>query len=747
MSRFLTDFLDDQNFGDQEMPPVGLFLGAFGKHPGWGDHFSLGLQTRSLLMVQQVFYEQGIVSLVQSRDDRWGKLSSDEVNPFGHVFLWHRGHQHVSGRLWASQDASGRAYFPMCVCVHSVGVDLSWLAGHVWPELASLHGACIQDTTDSVDEPGKRRLSRQAQVLTLIEESKERLRVLLNLRRERSPPDLGMDDRIRLLHSTVSGQPMLEKLPQVMFRFRQCMADYAPRLKEWNEYDRADLRPQLLRLPVGQATPEESLLFWHCFLRQHLDERATMLLLRPLHSAWLDMIVGEPTPNEIFCLKANARKINVEPCANLEVPSDFLALASLIQEKFVAGEPAPPIFENLDLINPGKGSPPTNHGQQKRQAMRARWVSRWTRSAPTKWTKILLTGMVICISGFVAAIWGLSVVKSARVKEASDYVLAPSNHVVAIVINSKVEPARKALTSDLRSKVEAEQAAQIKQNYQEVMRRADAALRRTNYEEAKTYFDEVLKEIPDDAVASTRRADALKLQEQAKQAAEKQQVYSRLMTSAAKAVRENRLETAAADCLEALKLKPEDNQATVELAHLSALREQARQAAEVAKQYRAAMAMAQVAEAQKRFEDAAEWYRTALKLDPGDQPAKEGVLRAQKLEQLAEQQRTYERLINEADGALQKSEFDLAIQKFKAATDLRSSDLHAVEGVRTSETRKEAEFHRLVEAGKAAMERRQYLDASKNYESALRWKPDDKDTQEALKWARARLMLWGNSGR
>ena len=62
-----------------------IFLGAFGKHPGWDDHIEdLGLETASLVQAKTLFYVQGIGGEIDA--GAWEKLDdSQRLAAFKHV--------------------------------------------------------------------------------------------------------------------------------------------------------------------------------------------------------------------------------------------------------------------------------------------------------------------------------------------------------------------------------------------------------------------------------------------------------------------------------------------------------------------------------------------------------------------------------------------------------------------------------------------------------------------------------------
>jgi len=127
-----------------------VFLGAFGKHPGWDDHVEdLGLESESLIFAKKLIYVEGIGGQIDA--GAWEKLDPAQQLPsFKHVFVWHRSGQFLIGRMWSSSDGKGRTRYPMVICAHCVGVPLSWALDQVLPRLESMERACLQ-TRDAAD--------------------------------------------------------------------------------------------------------------------------------------------------------------------------------------------------------------------------------------------------------------------------------------------------------------------------------------------------------------------------------------------------------------------------------------------------------------------------------------------------------------------------------------------------------------------------------------------------------------------
>jgi hypothetical protein len=77
-------------------------------------------------------------------------------------------------------------------------------------------------------------------------------------------------------------------------------------------------RPEQIRVPTCSMPPNEALLFWLRFCLTLLDAGSLILLLAPdpaltdlpgEENGWIDIIVGEPTASNLFCIKAKNKTL------------------------------------------------------------------------------------------------------------------------------------------------------------------------------------------------------------------------------------------------------------------------------------------------------------------------------------------------------------------------------------------------------------------------------------------------------
>jgi hypothetical protein len=96
---------------------------------------------------------------------------------------------------------------------------------------------------------------------------------------------------------------------RIVYQFNSALEAYRPGAPA-----SATKRPEQLRLPSAGLSPREALMFWTRVTLTFLDSSAQMLLIAPDASltgpaGWVDLIVGDATPANIFCIKAGLKTL------------------------------------------------------------------------------------------------------------------------------------------------------------------------------------------------------------------------------------------------------------------------------------------------------------------------------------------------------------------------------------------------------------------------------------------------------
>lgn len=292
MSTFYDQFLME---GPRELAAQdgkAIFVGIFGKHPGWNDHIEeneevpdTGLRTNSLVWAKSILYTQGIGRNIESGS--WERLPGNQLlEEFNHVFLWQRHDGFIAGNLWSSSDGKGRKLYPMVVAAHVIGVSLHWVLTVLFSRLAALRAECQQahDARSVGAALGKAR-EELFQSLHWPNRSIPSSREFLA--RFARHPQFGHEH---------------EGLLRVLSRLQTQAAQFAP----GRFTSRSGLGPrcQSLRVPAAASNWEEIFCGWTEALRTYVDCDAPLLLLWPVGKNWIDVMIGEPGPEDFFCLKA-----------------------------------------------------------------------------------------------------------------------------------------------------------------------------------------------------------------------------------------------------------------------------------------------------------------------------------------------------------------------------------------------------------------------------------------------------------
>lgn len=286
MSDFSASFLNEDWDSLPGAPRV--YVGAFGKHPGWNDHLDdIGLVTASLIASRRVLYANGIASQIESAV--WDKEGPEKTLPgFDHLVLWRRPGETLVGRLWASRDGKGRALYPFVIVVHCVGLTHEQVVGVVLPALEAAGTACMAATGSG-------------EVASALNETQQALRARFG---NSDAGILAEDSAIGVSawarHFSAERAP----LERVLHHLAANFGAFEPGVGAWSAVEGA-ARSRTLRVPLfPDAAPAESLNAWLSFLATQLDPAAPLLALLPRGHQWLDVIVGEPAPTDFFGLRA-----------------------------------------------------------------------------------------------------------------------------------------------------------------------------------------------------------------------------------------------------------------------------------------------------------------------------------------------------------------------------------------------------------------------------------------------------------
>jgi len=302
MSRFLKKFLrEGEGMFSRKTKPT-IYLGAYGKHPGWDDHIDdIGLETESLLLAKQVLYVDGIGGQIDSGE--WDKLRENERLPdFKHVVVWKRGDAFLLGRIWSSRDGKNRAKYPMIVCAHCLNVPFHWALKNVLAALEEVERLCKStDSAQEVRDIIQRTLTELRQSLGSAPTSQEDVKAIAFI------------DRLELADAQ-------EKLFRITYyvctRLARCLPDGTRKAK-------TDVTPGQIRLPAASGLTRETLAFWTQFLEFQFGTDIPLLLALPLQESWLDATSGEPTTREFYSLRVRPEVLAIASEVPYNIDDEF----------------------------------------------------------------------------------------------------------------------------------------------------------------------------------------------------------------------------------------------------------------------------------------------------------------------------------------------------------------------------------------------------------------------------------------
>jgi hypothetical protein len=320
MNDFAKNFLNEDWKAMPEAPR--FYLSGFGKHPGWNDHLDdIGVITDSLIKAKALLYG-GIAHQVESA--AWEKAGPDKIAPrFDHVIHWRRFNESLTGLMWSSTDGKGRSLYPMITLAHCVGQTFEWQASEVIPALTTAAAKCRETRTS-------------ATVVAILNSAQEELRARPD--GEATAHPTGSESGLRPWLTHYGREP--EALRRVLHSLWVNFSIFRPGNYAWCDDKRASAaQSRCLRLPVVPgASPAESLNAWLTFLATQLDPAVPMLGLLPVGGDWLDVIVGEPRPTDLFLLRALPGAIPIETNIPYQLAPEMSGYESRIFADLTRGE-------------------------------------------------------------------------------------------------------------------------------------------------------------------------------------------------------------------------------------------------------------------------------------------------------------------------------------------------------------------------------------------------------------------------
>jgi len=318
--QFLANFLNE-DWSDRPTGPR-IYLGAFGKHPGWNDHFDLGLETESLVATKRILYEQGIRTEIEAQT--WEKLSeSNRLPAFDHWFFWLRPRECIIGYCSSSRDGKGRGLYPLVLCAHLVDLPVSW----AWRTVLPL----LRDTVATICAA-----STAGRVTSTVAEALDNLRCQHPETAVREAAGFVGSAGISSLAQMIRGDSFM--LYPIYHDILERFGSFAPGACNYKSLSQVP-RAQSLRLPAINSSVADTINAWSGFLLSELDPGVPLLAIMPSGGEWADFILGQPTSGDLACIRAGRHHI---PLVTEQSRKPTPRLEPLVAQKLAE-------LENVDL--------------------------------------------------------------------------------------------------------------------------------------------------------------------------------------------------------------------------------------------------------------------------------------------------------------------------------------------------------------------------------------------------------------
>lgn len=289
----------------------GVWLGVFGKHPGWNDHIDdIGLETETLVRFKSLVYLEGIGARVDS--GAWDMLKvSERLEGFDHWILQRLAGECVVARLWSSTDGKGRSKYPMIVAANVVGFGLEWCERHVFEELERLRTACTNATTSQ-------------QVIEAANTSRGALRRAMESDAAPAtvvPEAVVPSGHLNRLASEMGGE---EGMVRVMYHLE----------REGGGGGKGGLHKAVaMRVPRCAATAQAACAAWLRGVLLRVGPTTPVVVMGSENQGFVDVVVGAAMGTDMFALRASTSRIALTSEIPYSIDAEF---ASRVRDDLAA---------------------------------------------------------------------------------------------------------------------------------------------------------------------------------------------------------------------------------------------------------------------------------------------------------------------------------------------------------------------------------------------------------------------------
>lgn len=291
-----------------------IFIAAFGKHPGWDDHIDdIGLETDIFVRVKRLLYVQGIGGNVDKGS--WNKLQKDQlIEEFKHVFFWFIDGHLVVGRMWSSQDGKGRRSYPFVVCVQCRKLPVRWVFDNFLPLLERIELTCTATTS-------------AMSVRRAIESAGQELRQCVQQCEISRSPVIQCPEALAKIAEDPEMGPDHEGLFRILYHIDREVGGHHN-----HHASSGAVRSTSLRVPASGSKMLKNILLWSSFLLDRFGKDTSVLIQIPLRNPWMDIIIGEPTEMQLYCLRTSLKVIPLTNNIPYNMSSEYIAQAKKLIE-------------------------------------------------------------------------------------------------------------------------------------------------------------------------------------------------------------------------------------------------------------------------------------------------------------------------------------------------------------------------------------------------------------------------------
>lgn len=338
----------------------------------------------------------------------------------------------------------------------------------------------------------------------------------------------------------------------------------------------------------------------------------------------------------------------------------------------------------------------------------------------------------------------------------------------------------KKLDELANKEAEEKKAKELEAKYQAAIVAADAAFKAQNWEQAKTKYNEALgikaeEKYPKDQLGAIDKAlaDKAKKDEEERLAKELEANYKAAIAKGDAAFRDKKWDEAKAGYNEALGLKaaekyPKDQLGAIDKAIADADKqaEADRKKKELDEAYAAALATADAAFRDKKWDDAKSGYNEAIKLKAAEKYPKDQLLAIDKAiadakrleeEEKAKQEKEarYQKLVDNANDLFKNENYEAAKTKYQEASGVKPEEVYPKQKITeidaklaelarlAEEERKrqelDAKYNELVERADKNFDGEKLAEALKDYKDALQLKPAEQHPKDRIASIEQRL--------